>query len=810
VTNLKDDGSSGSLRSAIANTQSGGTVDFAAGLTGVITLTGGELLIDKNLTVQGPGARAVAINGNSRGRVFEIASNTGVTISGLTIAGGQITGDGTDAFGGGVLNNGALHLNSCVVSGNAVKVIHGGGSKSATGGGISNGGTLSLDGTTVSGNTADGGDGLTAVGGGITNTGSLMITNSTIVGNTASGGAMGIDFGGGIATGGNVILFSTTVARNRSATGGGLSITNATIVIQNTLIALNTAGTSPDVDGNVNTADHDLLGSDSGTNIHNGQNNNRTGTGGSLLDPKLGVLQDNGGSVPTVALLSGSPAIDAGTTTNIPNTDQRGFKRVVNNTPDIGAYEFQPPATTTGLSVSPSTAAVNQSLTLTITVRGTAPGSNGASGTVAIFDGNVQLGTANLNNGQATFSTQFSSAGTRNLSARFPGFSQGDYRLDPSSSNPIPVNVGNGGGGNGGGGNGGPLHFFAVGGGGRVQLRRTSDGALLYDFAPYGNAYAGPVTVAMGDIHHTGFPDLVTGAGAGNPHVKVFDGKALANGTFNVSNPDANALASFFAYALQFNVGVNVAVGDIENNGFPDIVTGATVGNPDVRVYRGKDLVDGTFNPTGSSLIAQWFAFGLNINVGANVAAGNVSGNGFADVVVGATAGNPNVRVYNGQDIAQRTFDPTGHSLLASFFPFALGEDMGAFVAVGDVNGDGFADIIAGASIGDAFAHFFAGVPIATAVVGVYNGRDIANNSFDLTKSQLTKFAAYAVGFHVGVSVGAQVFESDGKADILTGSVGGASHFRVVDGLATGILPPAIHNLEGFANDIPSGISVGA
>src|SRR5579883_231363 len=144
VTNLNDDGSSGSLRAAIAGTQSGGTVDFAAGLKGVITLTSGELLIDKNLTVQGPGAVAVAINANKLSRVFEIARNVAVTISGLTITGGLLAGDGTDAFGGGILNNGTLHLNSCVVSGNTVKVAHGSSNNSATGGGISNGGTLTL------------------------------------------------------------------------------------------------------------------------------------------------------------------------------------------------------------------------------------------------------------------------------------------------------------------------------------------------------------------------------------------------------------------------------------------------------------------------------------------------------------------------------------------------------------------------------------------------------------------------------------------------------------------------------------------
>src|SRR5262249_23930098 len=155
---------------------------------------------------------------------------------------------------------------------------------------------------------------------------------------------------------------------------------------------------------------------------------------------------------------------------------------------------------------------------------------------------------------------------------------------------------------------------------GRVQVRRDSTGALVANFAPYGASYTGGVSVAVGDVNGDGYPELVVGAITGNPHVKVYDGKALATGTFDSNNPDARLLASFFAYALKYTVGPTVAVGSIEHNGYADIVTGATAGTPDVHVYRGKDIAQGTFNPAGSSLLAQWFPYGLNFNVGANVA----------------------------------------------------------------------------------------------------------------------------------------------------------------------------------------------
>src|SRR5262249_33707655 len=116
--------------------------------------------------------------------------------------------------------------------------------------------------------------------------------------------------------------------------------------------------------------------------------------------------------------------------------------------------------------------------------------------------------------------------------------------------------------------------IFAIGGAPRhVQGRPGRDGKLLYDFAPSRSSVTAGVTVAVGDINGDGYPDLVTGAAAGNPHVKVYDGKAVALGTFNAANPDASLLTQFFPYGLNFNIGANVAVGDVDADGFADIVT---------------------------------------------------------------------------------------------------------------------------------------------------------------------------------------------------------------------------------------------
>jgi hypothetical protein len=153
---------------------------------------------------------------------------------------------------------------------------------------------------------------------------------------------------------------------------------------------------------------------------------------------------------------------------------------------------------------------------------------------------------------------------------------------------------------------------------------------------------------------------------------------------------------------LNFNIGANVAVGDVTGDGFADVVTGATAGNPDVRVYNGKDIAQGTFNPTGASLLAQFFPYALQFNVGAFVAVGDTTGSGFGDVITGASVGNPDVRVYSGQAIANSTFNNANPdaSLRNQFFAYGLNFNVGVAVASADFENTGQYDILTGASRG--------------------------------------------------------------------------------------------------------------
>jgi hypothetical protein len=235
-------------------------------------------------------------------------------------------------------NLGTLTVGNSTLSGNAAPGFYG------SGGGIFNFGTLTVSDSTLSGNSA-------LFGGGIDNDGTLTVSNSTLSGNSALGP---FGYGGGIYTYGTrpVTLTNVTLTANRANTsGGGLDVYTGSLspVLHNALIAgnfSNATGTTPDdVYGSLDpTGDYNLIGD--GTSmigLSNGVNGNQVGSAAAPIDPLLGPLQDNGGPTLTHALLSGSPAIDAGNNAYATDWDQRGpgYPRIVNGIIDIGAFEVQ-------------------------------------------------------------------------------------------------------------------------------------------------------------------------------------------------------------------------------------------------------------------------------------------------------------------------------------------------------------------------------------------------------------------------------------------------------------------------------------
>jgi CSLREA domain-containing protein len=316
------------LRAAIqqANwTLGGDTINFSSAVTDTITLDG-ELIIsddpdsDKDVTINGPkpkpGARILTVSGNNASRVFRIVDDASAAINNLKIS----NGNATATNGGGIYNDGdLLALTNSTVSGN---------NASSAGGGIYNtGNVLTLNKTTVSGNTSDG-------SGGILNssTSTLKLTNSTVSGNNVT-----FNGGGIYNNGGTMTLINSTVSKNTAEGGGGGLNNGGTAILRNTIVAGNTAGTNPDAGGTYSTEGKNLIGDTSGFVF--------TGSGVLSGNPRLGPLQDNGGPTDTHALLSGSQAIDRGSSTGCPSTDQRGVSRPRDGdgngkaSCDIGSYE---------------------------------------------------------------------------------------------------------------------------------------------------------------------------------------------------------------------------------------------------------------------------------------------------------------------------------------------------------------------------------------------------------------------------------------------------------------------------------------
>ena len=271
----------------------------------------------------------------------------------LTIQDSILTGNQTSEYGGAIHNDGgSLTITDSTLSNNAAPF----------GGGIltGNDGTVTISNSTLSNNNAtyDGGailifagtvtvtnstfSGNTANnGGGIANSGTLTVTNSTVSGNTA-----GIE-GGGIASDGAITVRQSTFTGNSAAAGGGIA--SHTLTIGNSLIAGNTATTGREINVKVSWSSqgYNLIGFSSSTGMSGSGNPTLTATDFTPtvgLGQIIGALIDNGGPTQTHALVTGSPAINAGSdalaTAAGLSTDQRGQPRF-SGTVDIGSYEVQ-------------------------------------------------------------------------------------------------------------------------------------------------------------------------------------------------------------------------------------------------------------------------------------------------------------------------------------------------------------------------------------------------------------------------------------------------------------------------------------
>lgn len=313
VTNLNDAGA-GSLRAAVASAVSGDTIVF--GVTGTILFTGSSINnINKDVHIVGPGAGLLTIDGSGNSGFFTNQGTSNSSISGLTVT-------NCDANGAIYGPSGILTIKDCVLDNNSASVA---------GAAFYNpGGTMTIENCAIINNTGGGsGAAIYNVSGG-----QMTLLNCTISGNSAPSGSGGAIYN---VTGGTVLTMVNCTVSSNSASGqaGGVFAPSGVFNSRNSIFADNTAGSNPDFSGTFTSQGYNLIENTAGTTIVGNLTGNITG-----LDPNLGPLQDNGGNTLTQALLTGSPAIDAGDNTGAPATDQRGFARIVSGTIDMGAFEL--------------------------------------------------------------------------------------------------------------------------------------------------------------------------------------------------------------------------------------------------------------------------------------------------------------------------------------------------------------------------------------------------------------------------------------------------------------------------------------
>ena len=411
-------------------------------------------------------------------------------------------------------------------------------------------------------------------------------------------------------------------------------------------------------------------------------------------------------------------------------------------------------------------------------------------------DGNLDIVTANggsnnisilLGNGNGSFNRQINYASPTmpcfvklaNLDG--PCFPQLDIIIADYASNDVrilintalnsngsPISV------PGSGGSGGPTSrlnsspIFAVGPGSsptsystpRIHVydsSSTNPTTPIIDILVFSPEFTGGVVTAIGDVNHDGFVDVIAGAGqGGGPHIKVYSGADYKT-----------LLYDFFAFPTSFLGGVTLASADINNDFYDDIIVGAGPGGgPEVRVFSG---INGL-------MIKEFFAFESTFSGGVSVAAGLINSDSVYDIVVGAGAGGgPRVK----------TFDGSNLNVINDFFAFDPSFFGGVYVSAGKFGTNTLDSIVVGQGAG--------GQPYV--------------KIFDQNANLLQSFFAYDLGFSGGVRVATGITSSTSNGvNIITGpGIGGSPNVRSFTSSGS----PTILDFQAYSIDFSGGVFVG-
>jgi len=362
------------------------------------------------------------------------------------------------------------------------------------------------------------------------------------------------------------------------------------------------------------------------------------------------------------------------------------------------------------VAVGGDQSAINLKLARVVTSieKGTALSVGGSlNGRATIFDVAVGGGPA------VSFVTPPTAASPANL---FPGFT-GNVRTALGDIN----------------GDGAPDTILVTGAGTAIRLAVVSGAddttVLVAPFDPFGGGFTGGGFVAAGDFNGDGRAEfIVTPDQGGGPRVTIF--------TFAGVGTAPTQLANFFTIDPNFRGGIRVAAGDVNNDAVADLVVAAGFqGGPRINVIDGKTVF------TNQAVLANFFAFPDALRNGVFISVGDVNGDGFGDIIVGAgPGGGPVVEVISGRTLTTSGFSPGG-ALLANFFVGGTDSDRsGVRVAAVDADGDGVADIAVGTG---------GSVPSR---VRVYLGKNLTASGEPATFQDLNPFAAAALadGVYVG------------------------------------------------------------
>ena len=852
VTSLTDAGS-GSLREAINRSNDelsnpgSDTIVFAPAVQGAaVSLTAftnpaastaevpqpagpSAFLVTSPVVIQGSG-ETLTRGGAVAFRLFQVTATGNLTLSNLTLSnglarGGTSAGGGNAAgLGGAIYNQGTLRILGSTLTGNLAQ----GGSASALGetglfdSGTSAGGGLGgpgVDGSTAGGpnrgtNAFVAGTGIVGGPGGFGGGGG----NSVIAKAGVPGGAGGFGGGGGGNYGSNAGKTGGPGGAGGFGGGGGFS----------NIVALGGGKGGPGGFGGAggfrSEGNPDSAASGGGGAGLGGAVFNQGGTvallnstvagnsarGGGVLENSFaqfgfggggGVFNLNGALNLTNVTFGANPTLDGNG-----RTSRADGEAVYNASVNVGADTPTQAATVTIANsiLTQSTvgsAVVNFQLDGTATID--APGPNLASSAVANVGGAVtgtpfavaapNLGPLQSNGGLTQ--TLLPNAGSpaidkgSNASAsglvtdqRGPGFLRlfgvavdlGAVEVQPPPvvppppvgpppAGPKPVLVG--------------VPLFAAGTDAGTVGTATlykADKSVRFAVTPFGD-FAGGVRVAVGDFNGDGVADLVVGTGPGRPtQVVVIDGATQV------------VLFKIDPFEATFRGGVFVAAGDVTGDGLADLViTPDQGGGPRVRVFAG--------NSAGEPLAQYADFFGIDDKFffgGARAAVADLSGDGdgVGDLIVSAGfGGGPRVAGYDGLTLGLAT--PV--KLFADFLAFEADLRNGAFVAGGDLDGDGRAELIAGGGPG--------GGPRVTA----FSGLSLLANQ----QVPLANFFAGDVNSRGGVRVAVKNLDGDASADLVVGAgTGAGSRVTAYAGKSLGAATPpelfAFDALAGFAGGV--------